>query len=93
MEIRQKFDYVEGTFDTNKNKLVCVPYDKHGEVNLCIQAGMNFPFADIKLYSGDTYMKFKEVYEDASNLGEEIAKRFNFFIDHPEYLEKLEEES
>ena len=79
-------------FDTDKDELVCVPYDKHGKVILAIKLGgkgMNIGIAYIKLHSEDTYRAFKGVYEDASNLGEEIAKRWNFFIDNPEFLDRL----
>lgn len=94
MEIKQKFDYVDGTFNTETDKLVCVPSSKYMSVDLALKSsggGMNIGFSRIRLHSKDLYVDAKEVFESASNLCEEIVKRFNFFIDHPEYLEKLDE--
>ena len=36
MEIKPKFQFVEGSFDTQRVKLLCIPDDNHGRVD-----GMN----------------------------------------------------
>jgi hypothetical protein len=80
MEITPKWDYVKGSFDTKDVEMLCLPSDKHGTVTLNIrekERSTNYPVAKIKLYSGDTYAAFKEVYEDAVKLGNEIARRWN----------------
>lgn len=79
MEINTRIQFVKGAFDTKKDKLICVPYHKHGEVLLCFKSNMNVPFAKIKLYSSDRFVDFDATYKDASALGEEIARRFNEF--------------
>lgn len=38
MEIKPKFQFVEGSFDTQRVKLLCIPDDNHGRVDLCINA-------------------------------------------------------
>lgn len=77
MKINQKFDFVDGTFDTDTGKLECVKYSKYNRVDLCFKEGMNIPFAQIKLHSRDLSIDAQEVLEDANNLGEEIVKRWN----------------
>lgn len=83
MKIIPKIDFVSGDFDTITGKLVCVPYHKHGEVLLCIsdggEADWNIPIAKIELYSSGLFKDVDATYEDASALGEEIARRFNEF--------------
>lgn len=82
MEITPKIQFVSGSFDTKDVKLVCVPSDNHGEILLCVKeegCGWNIPIGDIKLYSSERYVDFKETYEDACKLGEEICRRFNEF--------------
>lgn len=37
MEIKPKFQFVEGSFDTQRVKLLCIPDDNHGRVDLCIK--------------------------------------------------------
>ncbi len=75
MKIRQLFEFVEGEFDTEKDKLVCVSRKKYNEVRLCYKYNMNIPFAQIELYSNGS--DAAEVFEDAEKLGEEICKRWN----------------
>lgn len=84
MEIDHKFDFVEGTFDTETGELICVRIDKYCEVKLCFKSNMHIPFAKIKLHSRDTYGDAKSVIDDAYNLGNEICKRWNAFNQHPE---------
>jgi len=82
MKITPKIQFVSGSFDTKDVKLVLVPSDNHGEVSLCVNepgCGWNIPIGEIKLYSSDLYVDFKETLEDAAKLGEEICRRFNEF--------------
>ena len=79
MLINQKFNCVQGAFDTEKGELVCVRKDKYGEVTLCFKENMFIPFARIKLHSADTYAAAKETIDDAYNLGQEICRRWNAF--------------
>ena len=63
MEIKPKFQFVEGSFDTQRVKLLCIPDDNHGRVDLCIKdpdCGWNIPIGQIKLFSRDLYRDFKE---------------------------------
>lgn len=80
MKITPKFEYVTGSFDTNMVKMVCLPNEKHGKVELCIEEKDEkwlFPIGSIKLHSRDLYVDFKETLEDAKLLGIEIARRWN----------------
>lgn len=77
MEITPRIESVEGTFDTEKGRLACVPFPKHAEVLLCFAERMNIPFAKIKLHSEDRYRDAIAVLPDATALGDEIAKRWN----------------
>lgn len=79
MLINQKFDFVEGAFDTETGELVCVRKDKYAEVTLCFKENMFIPFARIKLHSEDTFGKAKETMDDAYKLGKEICERWNAF--------------
>lgn len=79
MEIKQKFNFVEGNFDTIQGELVCVMKEKYTEVTLCFKENMYIPFAKIKLYSKDLYVDAKEVMDDAYKLGNEICRRWNEF--------------
>lgn len=77
--INHKFDFVDGCFDMKHGELICVPQEKHMQVLICFKASMNVPFAKIKLHSKDRYIDAKEVFDDATRLGEEIAKRWNSY--------------
>ena len=82
MEITPKIKFVSGSFDTKESPLVLVPSDNHGEILLCVKepdCGWNIPIGEIKLYSSELYVDFRETYEDACKLGEEICRRFNEF--------------
>jgi hypothetical protein len=50
---------------------------------LCLESddGINIPIARIKLFSNDLFVDFIETFDDASKLGEEIARRWNEFKD------------
>ena len=58
-------------------KLICVKSRKYTEVELCFNEGMNIPFAKIKLYDKDLFVEASPVFDSASRLGKEIAKRWN----------------
>lgn len=82
MEITPKIQFVSGSFDTKECSLVLVPSDNHGEISLCVKepgCGWNIPIGEIKLYSSELYVDFKETYEDACKFGKEICRRFNEF--------------
>lgn len=80
MIITPELQFVEGNFDTKQVKLICLPYEKHGKVQLCIKdpdCGWNIPIGEIKLFSGNLYRDFMKTLPDATKLGEEIARRWN----------------
>lgn len=82
MKITPKIRFVSGSFDTKECSLVLVPSDNHGEISLCVKesgCSWNIPIGEIKLYSSELYVDFKETYEDACKFGEEICRRFNEF--------------
>jgi len=76
-KIKQKFDFVDGEFDTDEGELSCVSTEKYMSVYLCFKHNMNITFAQIKLHSSDRYIDAKEVFEDATILGKEICRRWN----------------
>lgn len=80
MEITPRLKFVEGSFDTKTNKMLCIASDKHGTVELCFKeegCGWNIPFGEIKIYDSNLYVDFKATMEDAKKLGNEIARRWN----------------
>ncbi len=77
MEINHKIEFVDGPFDTDTGKLIAVQNPKYGSVTLCFKANMNIPFAKIKLHSNDLAVDADAVLDDAYNLAEEIARRWN----------------
>lgn len=80
MKINQKFQFVEGTFDTLTNKMLCIASDNHGTVELCFKeegCGWNIPIGEIKLYDSNLYVDFKATMDDAKKLGDEISRRWN----------------
>lgn len=83
MIITPKIDYLEGCFDTKKVRMSCVPLKNRGRIDLCLESddGINIPIAKIKLFSKDLFVDFIETFDDASKLGEEIARRWNEFKD------------
>lgn len=94
MKITPKFDFVSGSFDTDEVKMLCLPNDNHGKVELCIKeqgCAWNIPIGCIKLHSRDLYVDFKATIEDATKLGEEIARRWNEFKDWHECKEETDD--
>ena len=82
MKITTKIQFVSGSFDTKKVKLVLIPSDNHGLVELCVKepdSNWNIPIGEIKLYSSDLYVDFKATLEDATKFCKEICRRFNEF--------------
>ena len=77
MKIKHLFQFVEGDFDADTGKLICVGAKKYGEVTLCFAEGMNIPFARIKLFSRDRAVDADATFDDAMKLGDEIARRWN----------------
>lgn len=78
MDINTKIKYVEGSFDTETGKIVCVQKKKYGSVQLCFTThNMHVPFAEIKLHSEDLAIDADAVFEDACKLGDEIVRRWN----------------
>lgn len=75
------------SFDTLTGELRCVQSRKHLEVELCFVSGsadsgtpgMNIPFCQIKLYGSGLRMDAESTFDDAVNLGKEIARRWNEF--------------
>lgn len=79
MEITPKMKHVEGSFDTKTGELVCVPSKKNGTIQLCMKSNFNLPIAEIRIFDSGRHVDFIETFEDASNLGNEICRRFNKF--------------
>lgn len=85
MQINQKFRFVEGSFETLTGQIKCVQSQKHLEVELCFctgsadsdTPGMYIPFAQIKLYHSGLRIDAEATFNDAVNLGKEIARRWN----------------
>ena len=78
MKINLNFDFVDGQFDSETGKLICVRRDKYARVDLCLNEGCsNISFARIRLHSADLHADAMKVIDDAKNLGDEIAKRWN----------------
>ncbi len=77
MQINHRIEHVTGAFDTDTGQIICVQSAKHAEVELCFKAGMNVPFATIKLYTKDLWVDAKAVFPDAVALGKEIERRWN----------------
>ena len=80
MQITPKIDFVSGSFDTDNVKLLCVPSDNHGVVDLCVKepdCAWNIPIGRVILHSNDLYKDFKETLSDATRLGDEISRRWN----------------
>ena len=77
MEINQKFEFVEGVFDTETDELICFGNNKYGEVKICVKSGIHIPIAKIKLHSRDMAVDADAVYDDAYKLGQEICRRWN----------------
>ncbi|MDR2099704.1 MAG: hypothetical protein LBP40_02600 [Campylobacteraceae bacterium] len=78
MKITPKWEYVEGSFDTETVKLVCVAKEKYDDVILCVEEegrSSNFGFAEITLNTNGCDKH--AVFDDAKKLGEEIARRWN----------------
>jgi len=88
-EIELKFDCVDGYFDTDTGKLVSVRMKDHS-VLLCFVDGMNIPFSRIKLYDSDLYRDAKATSDDALDLGNEIARRWNEYADQQTRIAQLE---
>lgn len=80
MEITPRFNFVEGGFNTEEVEMVCVANDHQGTVKLCVRepdSSWNVPIGEIVLYDSERYVDFKATLEDARNLGNEIARRWN----------------
>lgn len=77
MEIKHKFEYVNGSFETETGELICVGNRKYGRVNICFKSNMHIPFAKIDLCTHDRAKDYDEVFEDAKALGDEICRRWN----------------
>lgn len=90
MKINQKINFVEGQFDTNTDKMICIANKKYGSVDLCLKPEncMSIPIASVKLYSGNLAVDADAVFQDASNLGNEIAKCWNYVQDYADRISK-----
>lgn len=55
MKITPKFTFVSGSFDTDEVKMLCLPSDNHGKVDLCIKekdCAWNIPIGGVKFTIG-----------------------------------------
>lgn len=94
MKITPKLTFVSGSFDTNEVKMICLPSDKHGKVDLCIKdkgCGWIIPIGGVKLHDENLYADFKATLEDSTKLGNEIARRWNEFQDWHECKEETDD--
>ena len=85
MQVQLLMQDVDGAFDTETGRLICMSMPKHAQVLLCFAEQMNIPFAKIKLHSADRYNDAMKVLPDGSALGKEIAQRWN---DYPALKER-----
>ncbi len=76
-ELKHKFENVSGSVSIDKLKIVSVSKPKYASVDLCIKAGCNIPFAEIRLYSRDRFVDAEYCFESAKALGKEIEDRYN----------------
>jgi len=90
MKIDHLIKFVDGVFDTDKGKLICVGNRKYGLVELCFSEGVNIPFAKIKLYTRDRAVDADAVFDDAKKLGEEVAHRWNTRNPSPDLTEAID---
>lgn len=81
MKINMMFDCVEGSFDTETDQLVSVSSHKYRSVELAMKSpgSMSVGFAQIRLHSKNLFVQADAVFEDATKLGDEIARRWNEF--------------
>lgn len=81
MEITPKFQFVAGSFDTQKCKMVCVASESDGNVSLCVKSenGWNISIGQVVLFDSELYADFKATFPDAKALCEELARRWNEF--------------
>lgn len=77
MEISHRFEFIDGSFDTEIGELICVGNKKYGAVDLCFKGNMHISFAQIKLHSGNKAIDADAVFDDAMKLGNEIVRRWN----------------
>ena len=77
MQIKPRIDCVDGDFDTEKDRIICVGNTKYSTVHLCFQGPMHIPFAEIKLSNSGRLRDAEAVFKDACRLGDEIAERWN----------------
>lgn len=79
MKINHRIDFLEGAFDTDTDRLICVSNKKYGRVSLCLEpgeGGMSIGIAQIKLYSSNLAVDADAVFADACNLAQEIERRW-----------------
>ena len=82
-KINFKAKYFEGSFDLDVAEMLCLPYQKYNDVELCFKPEantMNFLFATI-----DKMIP----YDDAVKFGKEIEKRYNGYPDLKKENENL----
>lgn len=70
-------DVVLGETPFSEVEMVCVSRRKYGEVSLCVRAGMNVPFAQIKLYCRDRAVDADAAFDTATAFGNAIAEAWN----------------
>lgn len=74
----QDWSFVEGQL-SSKDEMLVVPSNKYKEVGISLKnkdCGFNFSIAKIELHNG-THGSASKVFESATKLGEQIAKRWN----------------
>lgn len=76
MEIKHRFENVEGNITLDELEIISVSSKKNVKVDLCIKSNMNIPIARIKLYSRDRFVDAKVCFESAEAIGKEIERRW-----------------
>ena len=80
MKITPKFECIDGSFNTETNKMICLVNKKYGEVSLAFKeqgCEFNITFASIKLHDTNFRSDFEKTVDDAKKLGDEICRRWN----------------
>mgnify|MGYP001044408671 CR=1 FL=1 len=79
MEITPKISMSKAVSTQRPGKWYVFPSQMEGTVQLCLKSNFNLPIAEIKIFDSGRYVDFIETFDDASNLGNEICRRFNQF--------------
>lgn len=78
MKIKNHFlEDLPDPIDLDEIEMVAVSRHKYSDVRLCLKGFWNVPIAEIKLHPNKLAKEAQIVYKSATDLGEEIARRWN----------------